>query len=51
MARERVNSLLIVEDEKLIGILTHRDYVFETNKEQKISNLMTKEENLIAADP
>lgn len=44
-----VTSLLVMQNGKLAGILTSRDYEFETNYEKKVSELMTTK--LITADP
>jgi IMP dehydrogenase len=48
MKANDVTSLLVVEEGKLIGILTSRDYEFEKNYEKTVSELMTKK--LITAD-
>jgi IMP dehydrogenase len=46
MKRFRISGVPIVEDGKLVGILTNRDLRFETRFDQPISTRMTKE-NLI----
>ncbi|NLB21817.1 MAG: IMP dehydrogenase, partial [Clostridium sp.] len=46
MARYRISGVPITVEGKLVGIITNRDLVFETNFDQPISNLMTSE-NLI----
>lgn len=47
MARYRISGVPIVDnDQRLVGILTNRDLVFEENVEQPIGNVMTKE-NLV----
>jgi IMP dehydrogenase len=46
MEKYRISGLPITRDGKLVGILTNRDLRFETNFNQKISQVMTKE-NLI----
>lgn len=46
MARYRISGVPITVEDKLVGIITNRDLVFETNFDQPISNLMTSE-NLI----
>src|SRR5690606_22324431 len=46
MKKWSISGVPIVEGKKLVGILTNRDLRFETNLEQPLSNLMTKE-NLI----
>ncbi|MBW1981601.1 MAG: IMP dehydrogenase [Deltaproteobacteria bacterium] len=49
MQRYRISGVPIVKDgKKLVGIVTNRDLRFETNLEQKISAVMTKE-NLVTA--
>lgn len=51
MRRFGVSGVPIVDDNgKLVGILTHRDLLFETNLTRKVSELMTKD-NLITAPP
>lgn len=49
MKKYRVSGIPIIDqNQKLVGILTNRDLRFEPNKNQKVSDLMTKE-NLITA--
>lgn len=48
MARYRISGVPITENGKLVGILTNRDLRFETDYEQPIANVMTKE-NLVTA--
>ena len=49
MSQYRISGVPITtEDGKLIGIITNRDIIFETNFQRKISEVMTKE-NLITA--
>lgn len=48
MSRYRISGVPITENGKLVGILTNRDLRFETNFDQPIGNVMTKE-NLITA--
>ena len=48
MAKYRISGVPIVEGSKLVGIITNRDIVFETNYSKKISEVMTSE-NLITA--
>lgn len=49
MAKYHISGLPVVEDNgKLVGIVTNRDLRFETNMNKKISEVMTKE-NLIVA--
>ena len=42
MARYRISGIPITEGRKLVGILTNRDIVFETDYNRKISEVMTK---------
>ncbi|HEX8985162.1 MAG TPA: IMP dehydrogenase [Bryobacteraceae bacterium] len=46
MRRYRISGVPVTRDGKLVGILTNRDLRFETNLDQAIGNVMTKE-NLI----
>ena len=48
MAKYHISGVPITENGKLVGILTNRDLRFETDFEQPILNVMTKE-NLITA--
>jgi len=48
MARYHISGVPVVKDDKLVGILTNRDLRFETNLNQQISKVMTKD-NLITA--
>lgn len=48
MKKYRISGLPITKDKKLVGILTNRDLRFETNLNQKIEDVMTKE-NLVTA--
>ncbi|MCL2631161.1 MAG: IMP dehydrogenase [Firmicutes bacterium] len=48
MRRYKISGVPITEGTKLVGILTNRDLRFETNFEQPIGDVMTKE-NLITA--
>ncbi|PIN89458.1 IMP dehydrogenase [Candidatus Pacearchaeota archaeon CG10_big_fil_rev_8_21_14_0_10_34_76] len=49
MKKEGVTSLLVTNERELEGIFTHRDYLFEENKEREISEVMTPKEKLISA--
>lgn len=49
MRKYSISGVPITVDGVLVGILTNRDLRFETNLDQPISNLMTKE-NLITAE-
>lgn len=46
MSRYRISGVPIVRSRKLVGILTNRDLRFETDLDQAVSNVMTKE-NLV----
>ncbi len=48
MEKYRISGVPITENGKLVGILTNRDLRFETDFEQPIYNVMTKE-NLVTA--
>jgi len=48
MRRYKISGVPIAKDGKLVGILTNRDLRFETNFDQPIANVMTKE-NLVTA--
>jgi IMP dehydrogenase len=49
MEKYRISGVPIVEDgRKLVGIITNRDLRFETNLDQKVAEVMTKE-NLVTA--
>lgn len=48
MEHYRISGVPITKNGKLVGILTNRDLRFETNFEQPISDVMTKE-NLVTA--
>ncbi|MDZ7341902.1 MAG: IMP dehydrogenase, partial [candidate division KSB1 bacterium] len=48
MNKFHISGIPIVEDDKLVGILTNRDLRFETNLRLKIKDVMTKD-NLITA--
>src|SRR5512136_376267 len=46
MNRYRISGVPVVKNRRLVGILTNRDLRFETNLDQQVSNVMTKE-NLV----
>lgn len=48
MSRYRISGVPITKGEKLVGIITNRDILFENNYEKKIEEVMTKQ-NLITA--
>lgn len=48
MSRFHISGIPITRDRKLVGILTNRDLRFQTNLDEPINNLMTRE-NLVTA--
>lgn len=48
MRKYRISGVPITEDGKLIGIVTNRDLIFETDFSKKIKDVMTKD-NLVTA--
>lgn len=48
MGKYKISGVPITKEGKLVGILTNRDLRFETNYDQPIENVMTKE-NLVTA--
>lgn len=48
MEKYRISGVPITKEGKLVGILTNRDLRFETNYDQPIKNIMTKD-NLVTA--
>ncbi len=46
MARYRISGIPVTKGKKLVGIITNRDLRFETNLEETVQNVMTKE-NLV----
>jgi IMP dehydrogenase len=51
MERYRISGVPIVEDgRRLVGIVTNRDLRFETNLEQKVADVMTKERLVTASE-
>ena len=51
MARSRISGVPIVRDGRAVGILTHRDLRFVRDTDQEISQVMTREENLVTVPP
>ena len=43
MERYRISGIPVVEGKRLVGIVTNRDLRFETNLEQKVKEVMTKD--------
>ena len=50
MEKYRISGVPITENDKLVGILTNRDLRFETDFEQPICNVMTKEHLVTAPE-
>lgn len=50
MAKYRISGIPVTEEGKLIGIITNRDIAFETNYNQPIKNIMTKEDLITAPE-
>ncbi|MDP3182207.1 MAG: IMP dehydrogenase [Desulfobaccales bacterium] len=48
MERYRISGIPVVEGKRLVGIVTNRDLRFETNLEQKVKEVMTKDRLVIA---
>jgi IMP dehydrogenase len=48
MEKYKISGVPVVKDENLVGIITNRDLRFETNLDQKVETVMTKE-NLATA--
>jgi IMP dehydrogenase len=49
MAKYRISGIPVTKGKRLVGIITNRDLRFETNLEQKVQDVMTKE-NLITVE-
>ena len=49
MKKHSISGVPIVQNEKLQGILTHRDLRFEVKMDQPVSNIMTPLEKLVTA--
>ena len=45
----RISGIPVTRGRKLVGIITNRDLRFETNMEQKVADVMTKE-NLVTVE-
>lgn len=48
MERYRISGIPVVEGPRLVGIVTNRDLRFETNLNQKVKEVMTKDRLIIA---
>ena len=49
MKSKGVTSLLVEEDDSLVGIFTSRDYLFETDLNKTVKQVMTSKDKLITA--
>jgi IMP dehydrogenase len=49
MSRYRISGIPVTRGTKLVGIITNRDLRFETNLEQKVQDVMTKD-NLVTVE-
>nr|HNH52778.1 IMP dehydrogenase [Nitrosomonas sp.] len=45
--QHKISGLPVVEDSKVVGIVTNRDLRFETNLDQPIKNIMTPKKRLV----
>lgn len=45
--KHKISGLPVLEDGKVVGIVTNRDLRFETNLDQPVSNIMTPQERLV----
>lgn len=45
--QHKISGLPVVQDGKVVGIVTNRDLRFETNLDQSVSNIMTPQERLV----
>ncbi len=48
MERYRISGIPVVEGSRLVGIVTNRDLRFETNMDQKVNEVMTKDDLVTA---
>ncbi len=51
MERQNVTSLLVMSNDKLVGIFTSKDYLFEDDMDKKVSDVMTGQDKLITSTP
>ncbi|WP_029148733.1 IMP dehydrogenase [Methylophilus sp. 5] len=45
--QQKISGLPVVQDGKVVGIVTNRDLRFETNLDQAVSNVMTPQDRLV----
>jgi IMP dehydrogenase len=45
--KHKISGLPVIDNEKIVGIVTNRDLRFETNLDQPIKNIMTPRERLV----
>lgn len=45
--KHKISGLPVIQDDKVVGIVTNRDLRFETNLDQAVSNIMTPKERLV----
>lgn len=45
--KHKFSGVPVIEGKKVVGIVTNRDVRFETNLEQPVSNIMTKQDKLV----
>jgi IMP dehydrogenase len=50
MRTENVTSVLVMSGEELVGILTHRDYLFEQDLSRPVREVMVQKDRLITAE-
>ncbi|HLG20748.1 MAG TPA: IMP dehydrogenase [Bdellovibrionota bacterium] len=50
MSRYRISGIPVTKGKKLVGILTNRDLQFEKNMNQKVADVMTREELVTAPE-
>ena len=50
MAQYRISGVPVTKEGKLVGIITNRDIVFETDYQKKISEVMTKEKLITSGE-
>lgn len=50
MSRYRISGLPVVRDEQLVGIVTNRDLRFETEMDQRVADVMTKDKLITVSE-